>query len=953
MGIRLLGPVELRTGDGGLAEIAGAKRRAVLALLALELGQAVPVERFFELLWGEQPPAQAKAALQGHIAALRKVLDGTCFTLLTRSPGYQLDGDARSVDTRHFEALVTEAATTAHDAVAAALLQSALNLWGGPALADLPDTPLALALVDRLDGARVAAVESWAERLLRLGSGPQAIPALEQAVRADGLRESTVALLIRCLRQAGRNSAALAAYQHARTRLDEELGVSPGAALQAAADRLPATDGAPDAPCDVAAVAKPPRAGATLPGAGLAAAPRAHSAADLVGCRLPRRPGGFVGRGAEARWLDRECGADRTGAGLAVVVGPAGTGKTATVVTWAHATAPGFPDGLLFTDLRGFDPAGPTDPTQALGRFLHALGLPESAIPEDLAARAALFQERTRNRRLLVVLDNVRRAADVTPLLPAGPGCATVVTSRSTLEDLVVAEGAAVLRLEALAEEEAIGLLERLLTPARVRAERETAARLVELCDKLPLALRIAAARLTSRPGWTIADLVAELSDERTRLLALDTQGTASVTSALSLTYRHLPPDAAQLLGLLAAHPGTEVDALAAAALLGSGTGPARHALGALAAYHLLGENAPGRYGRHDLIRLFGAQLLAEQGEGGRRGASVRLLDYYLAAARAAAELVQPGGEISPCAIEHPPAALPRIVDVRSALAWFTAEEPTIRRLVTIAADQGEHQRAWRLAALSYVLYHGAARLTDQLSCLRSGLLAARRSGSRTALAALQALTASVLADTGRLEEARELVGEAVAGTSATDGQVHVVALVTDAKVRAKSGEIDQAVVVINRAVELRNWLGLGIESAGLLSNASALHGMAGQVGTALKLARQVRRLLADHPEATHHLSAMVNEAHALQSLGEWEAAEAAWQETLARCRSAGLLQLHAMTERQFAEFLLERGRPDDAAGHLRIAVELYTTRGELALAQQLVAQVAEVEALVAQPSGR
>lgn len=712
MGIRLLGPVELRTADGSPAELAGAQRRAVLALLALQLGRTVPVERFFELLWGDQPPARARAALQGHVAALRKVLDGTPFALTTRAPGYLLTGEAHLVDARLFESLADRAEGAGHQQ-AAELLQRALGLWSGAPLADLPDTELRRALAGQLDEARTRVLTAWAERRLRLGSGAAAIPALEQSVRADGLREPVVALLIRCLHQAGRPSDALTAYHQARERLDSELGVAPGPALREAFAAALGDGAEPEF--------RARRAPLTLP-----AAP---APAERPARHLPRQPAGFVGRSLESHWLDRECGADRGGDGLAVVVGPAGVGKTATVIRWAHTAAAAFPDGQLFADLRGFDPAGPTDRAEVLAQFLLALGLPEAAIPEQPAARAARFRAETEHRRLLVVLDNARSSADVTGLLPAGPGCAAVVTSRNTLEDLVVTEGAALLRLEALPGTDALRLLERMLTPGRVQAEPAAAQRLTALCDHLPLALRIAASRLASRPGWTLADLVAELDDERTRLLALDTQGSVSVRTALSLTHRHLSSSASRLITLLAAHPGPEVDAFAAAALLGTEVRTARGTLGELAAYHLLTENTPGRYGRHDLIRLFGLELYAEQPAEVRRLTTARLLDYYLEAVRKAADHLEPDPkDFGPH--EHPPRSVPLPFDVRAALDWFRTEEPVVRALVTAATEDGEHERAWQLAHLAGALYYGASRLTDWLSCLRAGLHAAEQTGS-------------------------------------------------------------------------------------------------------------------------------------------------------------------------------------------------------------------------------
>jgi DNA-binding SARP family transcriptional activator len=928
MRIRLLGPVEFRREDGTPVAVAGPKRRAVLALLALEFGRSVPPERFFELLWGEHPPAQARAALQGHVAALRKSLLGSSFVLFTRAHGYELTGDPDAVDALRFEALAARA-TELDDAASSAVFEEALGLWAGAALDDLPDTDLRGALADRLDDARSRVICEWAERRLRLGTGHAAIPALEQSVRADGLREPIVALLIRCLHQAGRRSEALAVYQHARARLDEELGVAPGPALEEAAAAL--SNGAEQVTAGTG-----PRA-SRGPSSAWATAVASHA------CALPRPPAGFVGREEESRWLDRECGPDRVGGGLAVIVGPAGAGKSATAVRWAHGVASGFPDGQLFADLRGFDPAGPVDPAETLGAFLRALGVAEYAVPEDPAARAVLFRERTLDRRLLLVLDNVRAAGDVTPLLPAGAGCATVITSRNRLEDLLVTEAAAALHLRALPTDDACALVKRLLTADRVDAEPEAAERLVELCERLPLALRIAAARLVARPTWSLSDLVEELSDEQTRLPTLDTQGTMSVRGALAMTYRHLPRQAARLLALLTVHPGAEVDLSSAAALLDADPPRARHALGSLAAYHLLTESAPGRYSRHNLIRLYGQELLAEQGDEARREAFARLLDHHLAATREAALRMQPLlAPLGPLEVE--PRSLPRPPDVRSALNWFRTEEPVIRALVGLAADQGEHERAWRLAQSANPLYYGAGQLTDRLSCLRAGLRAARISGAKRALAMMEASTAGALSGSGRIDEALDLSARAVARTGPSDGDLHVYALGAQALAAGLAGDLTAADRISGAALDLIRTSGYRQHADSTLSNAAALKGMAGDAEAALRYARETRELLADHPGATFQLSAMVNEAQALQILGRAEAAGRVWREALDLCRTAGSLQLHALIEHQYAEFHLRAGRAEEAIPHLRSAVSLYAARGESELADRLGRRLVTLE---------
>ncbi|SDT81476.1 DNA-binding transcriptional activator of the SARP family [Streptomyces sp. TLI_053] len=1042
MFVRLLGPVELRTADGRSVEPAAAKRRATLALLALELGRTVPVGRFFELLWGDAPPARARAALQGHIAALRKLIAGSGLVLSTRPPGYRLDGPADAVDSLLFERLVADAAarsTPDGDEAAAGLLRRALSLWqGSAALADLPETDLRDALADRLRKDRTLALEAWADRLLRLGLGADAVPELDRAAEADPWNEALAARLVLCLQQSGRSWDALNTYHRTRRRLAADLGVGPGSALRSAVSGVLSEDGARrpavgTAPAPVrllgrprpgtapataapaatataaraastAATVRPATATATTPFASCKAAPRpadrgrppvarptpvstsagtpttaktaapapappartpvappAPTRAQPVAApdQLPRPASGFVGRIPELDWLSdrlrgsRAVGPDTVGPDavdapgigtLAVLVGPAGTGKTATALRWAHDAAAGYPDGRLFADVNAFGPGRPAGPAAVLGRFLRALGVPESELPEDRPARAALYRSLSRNRRLLVVLDDVADAGDVTDLLPAGPGCATVITSRSTLADLVVTEGAALLRLGPLPAEDAGRLLEQLLGRPRVAAEPEAAARLAELCGGLPLALRIVAARLATRPAWAIADLLPELDDERTRLHALDTRGSNSLRAALDRTLRHLSGTAAHLLALLAVHPGRETDVPAAAALLGAGPDEARDALAALAAHHLLTEIAPGRYRRCDLVRLYGAELLDERHASEHATATAALADHYLATVAHGAALLQPApGATAPTGPVGPPsrpggrrAARPHLPTVRSILDWFQAEEPAVRGLVAAASESGDHDRAWRLAYRADGLYYSVGRRPDRLACLRTGLDAAGRTGDPAAVAAMEAVTARALSGRGRTVEAHRLARRAVDRSSGTDDAVRVQALTVLAVTTAAGGRPAEAVRLGERAIALAETHGHAEHAPYALSNTAGLYGLAGDPAQALRRAREARALLVEHPLAVFHLSAMINEAHALQLLGRHADAEEAWRQTVERCRFAGAVHLHAVAERHFADFLLATGRTPEAVGTLRAARGLYGRLGDTTVVGEL-----------------
>ncbi|MEV7188900.1 AfsR/SARP family transcriptional regulator [Kitasatospora sp. NPDC093102] len=914
MRIRLLGPVELRAAQAGFATLAGAQRRAVLALLALRLGHVVSVDGFGELLWGDRPPASARSAVQGHVAALRKVLADTPFELHTRASGYLLTGPAEEVDALRFEALAARAeehAGRGDDTEAIALLEEALRLWRGEALADLPDTPVHATAVDQLKRSYTAAVLCWAELRLRGGSGAAAVAALEQNIRRDGLCEEPVALLMRCLHQAGRPADALGAYHQARLRLDRELGIRPGPVLQAALAEVLADDPA-GSPTEEPPAA-PPAAEADLP------APQ----------QLPRQAVELIGRDAELQWLDRACAPGRATDGPALVVGPAGVGKSALVAAWAHRAAARFPDGRLYADLRGLDPAGPARPEVVLGRFLRALGVPETAVPADRAGRAALYRERTRGRRLLVVLDDAAGAGQLADLLPEGPGCAAVVTGRGSLEELVATDAAALLRLAPLPEDDARRLLEHLLTPERVRAEPQDVIELAGLCENLPLALRIAAARLAAHPDWTVSELVAELADESLRLTCLDADGATGISPQLRLTHRRISAEAAHLLTLLAVHPGREVDTLAAAALLGTDLAAAHRALGELAAHHLLTGTAPGRYHRTDLVRLFGADLLAAEPEPYRRHARERLLDYYQAALQHCGGYLDPGQEDAAGqedSATRPPYAVPAAADIRTALDWFEAEEPAIRALVGDAATDPD--RAWRLALTAGSLYYGASRFTDWLERADTGLAAAERCGDPAAVAFLHNCRAQALVALERWAESAEAARRAVAATESAHGpaavSARIRALATLALVTAMLGDAAEAGRLAASATALAVESGDRRRLVDALVHQGWVGLATGDPEGAQRRSREARELLPASPVTQVHLWSLLTEAQALAPTVRDDAADLAWHRLLAACEEAGLLYLHSVTEQSYAAHLVTRGREPEVRARLRSALDRF-----------------------------
>jgi DNA-binding SARP family transcriptional activator len=721
--ILLLGTTELLSADAAPVHIGGSRRRAVLAALAVHLNHPMTVGRLAGIVWDGAPPREARAALQGHVSALRRLLPAG-LTLETHGPSYRLAGAPELVDCHRFDGLAARAA--ADETRAPHLFDQALRLWRGPAFADLATSEFFAACAERLHEARLHALEAWAALEIRQGTGGRLTPLLLTAAQEDPLRETLVSALMRCLYQEDRQSEAIEVYHRTSDRLAAELGVRPGPELRAAFARV------------------------------LQASP--GSVPGPVPRRLPGRPAAFVGRADQCAWLD-QIRTGTTASPLAVVTGPAGVGKTALVLQWAHTAAERFPDGRLFADLHGFDGEGPEDPALPLARFLRALGVPEADIPGPTGERAALFRALTRTRRMLIVLDDAPDAGTVRRLLPDGGRCMTVVTSRNAMLDLAVTEGGALQALPALSPDEALALLEESAGRERARAEPGAATRLAALCDHLPLALRLCADRLAARPDRPLADLAGELEDERTRL---DRIG-AGLTSALDLTCSRLPATARALVPLLGLHPGADVDAYAAAALLGSSLPRAREALSTLAAWHLGTEPRPGRLGRPDLVVLYCRRQAETLPEEESAAASLRLLEYHLeATARAALTFPFGGGLVSRPA--RPPAGgAPAPPDRAAALAWFRRAEPVVRALVLAGLDAGRYEETWRLSENVQTLYHRVPGLTRWPEVAAAAYEAARAGGDPAAEARALAGLGTALAERGRPQEAVAQLTDAVA----------------------------------------------------------------------------------------------------------------------------------------------------------------------------------------------
>ncbi|MCG5443379.1 tetratricopeptide repeat protein [Micromonospora sp. NIE79] len=696
--VRLLGPVEVVVA-GSPQAVNGVRRKAVLATLALHAGRVVSVDRLIDVVWGDKLPATAANTLQRHVSYLRGVL-GEPLSIVARQPGYLLDTGPDSTDVQAAERLIELARRSTDRNEQVKHLTAAVALWRGPPLADVAGSAWLEEQADHLARLRLEAERSLAEARLSVGEHAGLVPGLERLVRQHPFDEHLHAQLMLALYRDGRQGEAVATYRRLRDNLRENLGLDPGPRLRDLECAILRQDSAIAAP----AAAAPSRVAAQLP---------------------PPVPT-FTGRDAELAVLDALV--DR--GGTVVVSGTAGVGKTALAVHWAHRAAERFPDGQLYVNLRGFDPAAtPTDPARALHGFLEALGVPVARMPRDPDTMASLYRTTLAGKRLLVVLDNARDAEQVRPLLPGSPDCLAIVTSRDQLIPLVVTESAQPVPLDLLSPGEARDMLVRRLGERQVAAEPAAADTIADRCARLPIALAIVAARAATNRHFSLAAVAGELGDLDAFRAGDDA---TDVRAVFSWSCRTLSPPAARLFRLLSLHPGPDISAPAVASLAGvdgQATGPL---LTELTRANLFTEHTYGRYAFHDLLRAYAAGL-ADEGEppAERRDAVHRLLDHCLHTAHAADLALHPHFS----AISLPPPSVgvtPERPRSRSAAsAWFTTEVPVLLAAVPLAARSGFEGHAWRLAWAMAGFLHRQGHWQDWLGTQQIALAAASRIGDQ------------------------------------------------------------------------------------------------------------------------------------------------------------------------------------------------------------------------------
>jgi DNA-binding SARP family transcriptional activator/tetratricopeptide (TPR) repeat protein len=777
MQFSVLGPLDVRT-ESGPVRVTSNQQRVLLATLLCRAGATVAVERLFEAVWADRVPKSGPKALQVLVHHLRRRL-GDDRRIVYRPGGYTLVASPKEIDAYRFEQLLS-AARDAADPARAARLREALGLWRGDAYEGLTTVPVVREEATRLTEHRFAALTELID--LDLADRPAAVvPELARLTGEHPLREEFRGRLMLALYRSDRQADALSTYREGHRLLADELGVEPGPRLQwlhrAILTGNPALD---DVPQTVTTTARPSTTAdqPAAPPAGPPAAPWS----------VPADVAGFTGRTAElARitgFLDTACGTTP----VVVISGPPGTGKTALAVHAAHRLRARFSDGALYAYLGG-PRRGHPDTEDVLTGLLLALGVTSSP---GLRAKVALFRRSVGGRRVLVVLDDVGSAARIRPLIPGDAGSAVLVTARSPLP----VAGALSVELGVLPPADALGMLAAAVGPARVEAEPVAADTIVELCDRLPLAVRIAGARLTARPHWTLAKLAGRLRDEQSRLDELSV-GDLAVRASLALSYDGLVPDAQRALRRLAELDPPDFAAWLAGPVLDLPPAAAENLVETLVDARLLdvaGTDAAGqvRYRFHDLVRLYARERAAAEDGGAERTSAV---DRAVAAFLTAVRRTRRGGLVLP--VDGDDAGYPVPVPGQDAgpAVWLAAEEPALVAAVRRSSTDGRHGPAGALAhALVPTHFAARNRFAAWEETHRVTVTAARRAKDRRAEAVMLLGLGQLRYEQDRFRESTVYLTDALAAfASLDDGTGRAAALLGLATVGRETGRYQEA----------------------------------------------------------------------------------------------------------------------------------------------------------------
>lgn len=912
----VLSRFSIRHGDAWLP-VPPPKPRAVLTALLLRANEVVSAGTLAEILWGTQPPVTAAPALQNHVMRLRRQL-GTCVggRIRTVPPGYLVEVQEGELDLQRFTRLRDSGRAAARRGAwdqAAGNLARALELFGGgPELAEIDVPALRLPDVQRLAELGLQTLEWRIDADLCLGRHEETIAELRRATSVHPFRERFHEQLMLALVRSGRQAEALSAYRDARQLIVDELGIEPGRSLQELHQRIIAADPALH---DQGEQPQWAAAGPLRPSRPPAASPPAQLPADLAD---------FTGRSSPsadlAAWLTQADGSHPGQVRIAALTGPGGAGKTALAIHVAHQLRAQFPDGQLHADLRGGDAhvAGSSD---VLARFVRDLGGERPAIPAGPEAEEELqvaYRSLVAGRRMLIVLDNAHDEQQVRPLLPGTADCAVLVTSRSRLVSL---DGARFLELGMLGEREALGLLRRILGKDRVTAEPQAARDVLHACAGLPLAIRIAAARLASRPGWSLRSFADRLANERSRLDELRS-GDRAVRGSFAVSYEGLPRpvshseiSAAHVFRVLGTWPGPSLSIEAAAAMLGCSPHAVVAPVEELVDAHLVEPASQARYRYHDLLRAYAIERAAAQEQSDALAqATDRLVTWYLHTVIAAVYAITSRRSHLPAAPARGgcrPLAFPA---AGAALEWLDSERENLVAAVTAAASSGPQAAAWQLPAYLHVYFDLRGHSGDWIATHETGLEAARRAGDIAGQAWLGSSLGAALINLERSAEAITYLRHASAlhkQLGQDEGYANTLNSLGIA--HAQLGDFGRGERYLQRALAIRRTTGDLHGQAMTLSNLAMTHRERARFTAALRYAEQglaVARQTEDERIEANSLSIV---GDLLRATGRLEEAIDVLSQAVSIEHRTGTRLHEAAAFRYLGQAYADAGRPDQA----------------------------------------
>lgn len=852
MEFSVLGPITVWD-DGRPVSVGGPRQRCVLGALLVHLGREVTFDQLIGYLWSDDPPRTARSVIQVQISHLRRLLPGT---IATTPGGYVLDADPSSVDLHRFRALRAHAAQ-APAPEAADLLEQALRCWRGTPFSGVGSEHLSYSVVTPLLEERWAAVTAWAEHALVLGRAGDVVARLTPLTRGEPFRERLHHLLITALWHDNDRAKALTVYEEFRSGLAEELGVDPGADVMGLHARILREE----APAALRSASE-------------------ETAADTYVVRndLPRDLPDFTGREEHlARLRALVDGGGR--AQVCVLTGSGGEGKTTTAVRFGHEAAEHYADGQLFIDLYGYNiDRGPLSATAALGALLRAVGVAPEVVPDSLDERSALWRATMADRRVLLILDNAFNVTQVSPLVLSSPGSLTVITARKDVSGI---SGAHFVSLGMFDEDSSLELLSKVLGESRVEEEADSARAIARLCGGLPLALRVVAGRMLSRPRWSFAHVARRLGERDRRLRELQVEG-QSVESAIDLSYQSLNTEQRHAFLLLGTMIGDTVDLTGAAALLGLDVDEADDMLQELVGMYLLSEPQGDVYRLHDLIKDFcRIRAVPALGQAPVDTARLSLAHYYLDTAQRGADLLGPrvSEEDEDARLRNHRSELSTRGDAEE---WFSLHHENLADAIEFFAsgDFGDH--AWRMADLVWRFYALRGHMALLVSSHQRALQVSERQGSGRGRAVTLIGLGIARYISGRFGEALDLLTQAreilvelgdsmgILRVNANLGMVYERVGRFGESAEAIEEALEHAAAVGNSGIESLQWGNLAVLRQSLGQYEEALH----------CAARAMQRASdTDREETAAHNRRVMGEARAW--LGDTEGAFADLQEAL------------------------------------------------------------------------